>query len=791
MAIPEPGYCRFPSICRDYIIFVCEDDLWLVGADGGRAWRLTAGVASATHPLFSPDGHSVAFVGREEGPSEVYVMPAEGGPARRLTFQGTLCAIAAWSREGDAILYSSSAERPFRRDNWLYRVGIDGGMPERLPMGPATALSHGPRKAVVIGRNTADPARWKRYRGGTAGELWIDSRGTHHFERLIKIEGNLASPCWVGDRIYFLSDHEGVGNIYSCTPTGLDLRRHTDHTDFYARNLSTDGRRLVYHCGAEVYVFDPIKDETDFVPILLPSGRTQRNRRFVAAARYLHSASLSPDGNRLAVTSRGKAYTFANWEGAVVQHGEPDGVRYRRLTWLSDGKRLIGAASDERERERLVLLDPPKKLQEVFPEKDLGRFILIEASPRENRVAFTNHRNELWLLELNGKTPKATQLDASPFGRISGIEWSPDGWWLAYSCPATALTTAVKLYSLETRKATQVTRPVLHDYLPSWDPEGKYLYFIGQRDFDPVRDSLQFDMGFPKGSRPYLLTLRRDIPSPFVPQAKPEDAEEKKDKEKDDKESEEPKPLEIHLEGIERRVLAFPVAEGRYGRIRGVKGKVLFTNFQVEGTRGDYGDSTALAGRGWMDSYDFEAQKQDRVLDGISDFWFSKNGKKMLVQSGLRLRVLKAGDKPSESKEDKAGPNSGWINLERVKVSVRPAVEWRQMFREAWRLQLEHFWVQDMAGLDWHAIYQRYAPLVPRVSTRAEFSDLLWELQGELGTSHAYEMGGEYRASPDYKQGYLGIDVVYDARQKVYKIQRIVEGDGWDPRASSPLAQPG
>jgi tricorn protease len=425
-------------------------------------------------------------------------------------------------------------------------------------------------------------------------------------------------------------------------------------------------------------------------------------------------------------------------------------------------------------------------------ELDVGRVVNLEVAPTTNVVAIANHRNELLLLNLDGAEATLRQLDRSPFGRIEGMAWSFDSRWLAYGFCNTAQTTAIKLAEIESAQLTQVTNPTLRDRSPSFDPEGKYLYFIGQRDYDPVYDELHFDLGFPKGSRPFAITLRKELQNPFIPRPKAPESQEAAAKKKAESEEGPPAPprIEVELDGITSRVLAFPVREARYGRIEGIKGKVLFSSYPIEGTRGrDRDDDRAQ--RGIIESYEFETQKQDRLVDGVTDFQIGRDGKTLLYQSGDRLRVLKAGEKAPDKKDDKPGRENGWIDLGRVRVSIQPAAEWKQMFQEAWRLQREQFWTEDLSGIDWDAVHALYQPLVDRITTRSEFSDLLWELQGELGTSHAYEMGGEYRTGPNYRQGYLGVDWSFDTEVGAYRIAHIVRGDPWDAETTSPLTGPG
>jgi tricorn protease len=798
------GYARFPTIFGEHIVFTAEDDLWRVSVRGGRAERLTAGLSEATHARFSPDGTRLAFTGREEGPTEIYVMPAAGGPARRLTYEGVLAQVAGWRPDGQGILYVSSALQPSRRMQVLHEVAPSGGLPRVLPYGIAHSIAFGPGGALVLGRNTADPARWKRYRGGTAGYLWIDPNGQGEFRRLLNLESNLTAPCWVNGRVYFISDHEGIGNVYSCLPSGDDLRRHTQQQEYYARGLATDGQRLVYHAGGDLYLLTPDAIQGTRLEIELASTRTQRARKFVAASAFLDSWTPHPQGQAIALTTRGKAFSLGNWDGAVLQHGEMDATRYRHAAWLADGKRLVAIADTGIEPRLAVFSAEGAAADRILDGVDTGHVIELAAAPVGELVALRNHRSEIILVDVAQGTARV--LDRTDFGRGEmanrgrGLAWSPDGRWLAYALGISAQQTAIKLARVETGETWQITRPVLYDVRPAFDPQGRYLYFVGARDFDPVADNMGFEWSFPKGQRPYLITLRRDLRSPFTPSPEPPKDEfaEKLElaKKEEQAERKQPAPVEIDLEGIADRVVAFPVGEGSYGRVMGTHEGVVFLSFPIEGTRKQDAWSMLPAANGSIDGYHFESHKQERLIDGVSDFTISSDGKTLLYRAGDRLRVVKAGEKPGRGEEsgrdaDKPGRESGWIDLDRVKVSIQPEAEWRQMFAEGWRLQREQFWTADMAGVDWRRIYDRYAPLVERVGSRAELSDLFWELQGELGSSHAYEIGGEYRERPQYAQGYLGVDWAFDAASGRWTITRIVRGDPWDAETTSPLNAPG
>ena len=731
-------------------------------------------------------------------------MPALGGEAKRLTYQGSNATVVNWDADSKNILYASGAGLAF--DPWIWKICAEGGEPQRLSSGPANHIDFGDNGGVVIGRLTREPARWKRYRGGTAGQLWVDTQGDGQFQPLAPVDSNFTTPMWIGERIYFISDHEGVGNIYSCLPTGEDIQRHTHQETYYSRSAQTDGTRIVYHAGADLFVYDIESDTDTRVDVEFRSPRIQRQRKFVSASRYMREYALTPDGHALALTVRGKPFTMANWEGAVLQHGERSGTRYRSTQWLNDGKRLV-TLSDADGEEALEIHTRDGSADIVrLDALDIGhvRYLTVALHTEDDKndcLLLINNRFEL--LHINLETQEMRVLDKSHYRNIQGVTWSPDGKWCAYSFPFTETTRSIKLCKIETGETWLVTQPEFSDFAPAWDPDGKYLYFLSSREFDPVYDALHFDLGFPSAVRPLLITLQKTLGNPFVPEPRPfEEEKEDKDKENekekdetsDEKSEKETEPIAIDLEGISQRVVAFPYPRGHYGQIAGIEGKAIFTSFPSQDVLGPFDDDSNRA-RGTLHAYDFKEQKKETLVSGIDNFQLSRDMKTLVYSTASRLRVLKAGKKAEgDSKSGSRGsPNrqTGWIDLNRIKASVIPAAEWHQMYREAWRLQRDYFWTENMSGVDWEHVYQRYLPLLDRIATRGEFSDLMWEMQGELGTSHAYEFGGDYRSSPNYAQGFLGANFAYDAESGGYRITHIPQGDAWETTKDSPLNAPG
>jgi len=801
------GYYRFATVARDLLVFVCEDDLWSVPRAGGSARRLTVSTGGVSTPHLSPDGSTIAFIGRDEGHPEVYTMPSDGGVAERLTFLGSdACSVAGWSPDGADIYFCADAASPFARETHAFSVPATGGSAEPLRLGHARSLARHSDGRFVIGRNNDDPARWKRYRGGTAGDIWVDRDGSQTFARLISLAGNLVLPMWVGERVVFLSDHEGVGNLYSVLPDGTDLRRHTNETEYFVRFPSTDGTTIAYTAGAAVYLLDFAGDRIERVEIETRSSAPQLSRRFVDVCEGLEHFAPSPDGTSLALVSRGRAFTMPLWEEAVVAHGAGSRVRYRSSEWLHDSRRFV-CVSDESGVERLEVRDafaeaPAPRGVNV----DLGRVVELAVSPAADVVAVANHRHELLLVDL--ESARARTIDTSPASHIRDLAFSPDGRWLAYSCavqPDSATsanpdTSIIRIAKVKSGAVHDVTTLLRVDRSPVWDPEGKYLYFISTRDFNPVYDALQFDLSFPQATRPFLVTLRDDVASPFVPKPAPLHKDHRHDDDDDGDRKKDPRPprVEIDFEGITGRVLGFPVEEGRYEQIVAARGRALFTAFALHGIKPEGASWDDDEDTGTLLAYDFEQQRLAPLAQDVADIRLGADGRTLVYTSHDRMRAIDAlGELPEDSLQDDLklpndpGRRSGWLDLTRASVLIEPRDEWAQMYHEAWRMQGEQFWDASMSGVDWDLVRERYAKLLPLARTRTELSDILWEMLGELGTSHAYEIGGDHRIPPQYRRGFLGADLAWNASANGYEIIKLYRGDSWNREVDSPLAEPG
>ncbi|MEU5077736.1 MULTISPECIES: S41 family peptidase [Streptomyces] len=796
------SYLRLPHLSGDLLCFVAEDDLWLtrLGAPE-RAWRLTADRTKAGHPRFSPDGRHIAYTSWRSLVPEIHLVDVDGGgPARRLTYWGSVdTQVCGWTPDGD-ILAVASHGQPFSHFTWAYKVPPDGDPGGRLPWGPVsdiqvTGLGAERRTLLLTGTPPHEPASWKRYRGGATGRLWL------HGQRLLAdLHGHLACPMFVAGRIAFLSDHEGVGNLYSCAPDGTDLRRHTDHDAFYARHAASDGNRVVYQCAGDLWLVDDLSPGAGprRLDVRLAGPRTGRRPYQVPAAQHVDGISVDETGRASAVVVRGSLYWLTHRDGPARTLTETPGVRVRLPEMLgSTGQ--IAYVTDAEGADAVEIARLPRATGDRAPRRlasgALGRVLELASDPLGERLAVASHDGRLLLIDVPDEPEEAaaedtgavTELIRSVNGPVRDLAFSPDGAWLTWSHPGIGRSLRqIKLARIKDRLIVDVTNGRFEDENPVFTRDGRYLAFLSWRGFDPVYDVHTGDLSFPLGCRPYLVPLSSATPSPFAlnPEGRPAagglDPLE-------DEETGEAGTVTVEVEGLANRVTPFPVIASKYSGLAPVAGGgLVWLRWPISGALGEtFVNPADVSGRPTLEYFTITKAKKSELVDHLD--WFAVSG------DGTRLVVVDEGDlRAVPSTEVGDGDTTVWIDLRRILREVDPPAEWRQAYDEAGRLIRAYFWEPGMCGIDWDAVLDQYRPLVERVASPDEFADLLREVLGELGTSHAYVTAARRNEGPAHYQrwqGLLGANFVrHDGR---WLVRRILAGDSSDSRARSPLAGTG
>ncbi|MCL3993992.1 S41 family peptidase [Streptomyces lavenduligriseus] len=796
------SYLRLPHLSGDLLCFVAEDDLWLtrLGAPE-RAWRLTADRTKAGHPRFSPDGRHIAYTSWRSLVPEIHLVDVDGGgPARRLTYWGSVdTQVCGWTPDGD-ILAVASHGQPFSHFTWAYKVPPDGDPGGRLPWGPVsdiqvTGLGGERRTLLLTGTPPHEPASWKRYRGGATGRLWL------HGQRLLAdLDGHLACPMFVAGRIAFLSDHEGVGNLYSCAPDGTDLRRHTDHDAFYARHAASDGKRVVYQCAGDLWLVDDLSPGAGprRLDVRLAGPRTGRRPYQVPAAQHVDGISVDETGRASAVVVRGSLYWLTHRDGPARTLTETPGVRVRLPEMLgSTGQ--IAYVTDAEGADAVEIAQLPRATGDRAPRRlasgALGRVLELASDPLGERLAVASHDGRLLLIDVPDEPEEAaaedtgavTELIRSVNGPVRDLAFSPDGAWLTWSHPGIGRSLRqIKLARIKDRLIVDVTNGRFEDENPVFTRDGRYLAFLSWRGFDPVYDVHTGDLSFPLGCRPYLVPLSSATPSPFAlnPEGRPAagglDPLE-------DEETGEAGTVTVEVEGLAMRVTPFPVIASKYSGLAPVAGGgLVWLRWPISGALGEtFVNPADVSGRPTLEYFTLTKAKKSELVDHLD--WFAVSG------DGTRLVVVDEGDlRAVPSTEVGDGDTTVWIDLRRILREVDPPAEWRQAYDEAGRLIRAYFWEPGMCGIDWDAVLDQYRPLVERVASPDEFADLLREVLGELGTSHAYVTAARRNEGPAHYQrwqGLLGANFV--RREGRWLVRRILAGDSSDSRARSPLAGTG
>lgn len=830
----EPCYLRFPSIRSAAVTFVADDDVWLAPSTGGTARRLTADRAPASFTSLSPDGAWVAYASRRDGQPEVFLVSTEGEDVRRVTYLGDDGTHPiGWTAEG-RVLFVSSAGEPFRSGTWGYSVELDGSGVERLPYGPLSGLSTGRSGAVVLGADQSlrRGAAWKRYRGGTAAKLWIDHAGTGEFTPFMRdLDGQLEDPMFVGDRIAFVSDHEGYGNVYSVLHDGTDLRRHSDHGDFYARAASSDGRSVVYQCAGDLYRLDDLAPDSTpaRIEITLGAPRSGRGVYPLKAAEALGEYAPDRDGRASAVEARGEVHWLTHQKGPARLLGGGAGVRARLPVTVGSGdSATVFFATDADGEDSIEIVSAHGPLPEDrrrIGAGELGRVLDLAVSPDAQHAAVASHDGRVILIGLDAGELRT--VSTSEHGDASGLAFSPDSRFVAWSEAGPDPLRHIRLAEIATGDVTDFTPLRFVDDEPAFSADGKFLAFLSARTFDPLYDSLVFDLSFVAGIRPYLVPLAAATASPFDPElegrprsgegekphtggaheggaalderrgSEPEGGEQSRDRVDGRGESEganpkEPAPhVEVDHGGLADRVVPFPVASGRYTHLRAARDGFLWLTEPIEGLLGEgRAGIGAKPNRASLVRFDLIQGRASHLVDALDSYDVSGEGKTVVVRDGGQLRAVPADHRVETPPDGQPSPEVVDIDLGRIRLDVDPGREWTQMYDEAARLMRDNFWVADMAGVDWDGVVARYRPLLERIATRDDLSELLWEVQGELATSHAYETPPPRPVEDERRLGLLGADLERDA-EGTWRVTRILPGESSVLSARAPLLAPG
>ena len=790
---------RFPALSQDSIAFVYAADIWTVPRTGGLARQLTTDAGVEWLPRFSPDGKWLAFTGEYDGNRDVYVMPAEGGEPKRLTWwrdvgspserAGPNNMVIGWTRDGRSVLFRSRHQAWEDRSGRLYTVSLEGGLPVQVgvPEGGEAAFSPDGGR-LVYNRIFRNFRTWKRYRGGMTQNLWIFDLKAVAMEKLTENDNNSVDPMWVGDTIYFTSDRDKTANVFSIDLKTKQTRKLTQFSEYDVRWASDGPGGIVFENGGHIHLLDPATGKNARVSIRLPGDRRLARPEFVSVGDKIRDFHLSPEGKRALFSARGEVFTVPAEKGNTRNLTQSSGAHDRAPVWSPDGKRIAWLSDATGEYEIWLAASdgrtPPERLTTDGAVYRFGP----SWSPDSKKLVFSD--KDLKLFWVDVATRKVTLADRATENEIQDYTWSPDSRWLAYSKADKQGLSQVYIHRVGSDQVTRVTSEMTDSTEPVWDPNGRYLYFLSNRDLAPTFGFTEFGFINENTTRLYALTLRAELPSPFAPESdevktdeeeKDEAKEEKKGAKEDGKKEEdkkEPAPIVIETEGIEERIVGFPIGKGAYSNLQ-VNAGALFYLATPDG------DGDAEGPTGELKAFDMEKRKESSLLSGIDNYNLSPDGGHLIYHAGDKYGIVEA--KAGET----AKVGDGELKLDGMTMRLDHRAEWKQMFDEVWRLQRDFFYVKNMHGVDWQKMKQRYGELVPWVAHRSDLTYILGEMIGELNAGHAYVGGGEAPGAKSTPLALLGADYALDAASGRYRISRVLLGQNWDARRRSPLTEPG
>jgi tricorn protease len=785
-----------PATSERLVAFAYANDLWVAGVDGSGVRRLTSHPGVESGPRFSPDGSLVAFTGRYEGNTDVYVVPSAGGVPRRLTWHPGNDVALGFTPDGKAVLFSSGREVYTTRYTQLFTVPVEGGFPTRLPIPNASKGQISPDGRTTAYVPLAEAfSQWKRYRGGTAARILLFDNTSYAVETVPQPAGrcNDTDPMWVGDRLFFRSDRDGEFNLYAFDRATKAVTRVTSHADFPVVNASAGGGRIAYEQAGYVHLLDPATGAATRLKLGVAADLVEQRPRWAKGAKWIRGGSLSPSGARVAVEFRGEIVTIPREKGDDRNLTQSPGVHDRSPAWSPDGK-WIAWFNDEGGEYGLVLAPQDGKgTARRIPLKGAGFYGNPRWSPDSKKLSFSDNSRTIFVLDVASGVQAKVASDAL-YGPVPVLDhaWSPDSRFLAYTQNTPTYFNRVFLYSVADGKSYPVSDGLADATSPVFDASGKYLYLLVSTDAGPVNDWFsQASADMRTVQQVYVAVLAKGVPSPL---AKESDEEKGKEEEKpadakageggkagekgpkaDEPKKEEKKPVEVKFDpdGLSQRILAMPMKAGVYLDLAPGPANQIFYR---RAASTDPGADAAVY------RYDLEKRKEDTLLDKADGLMLSADAKRALVRVKEDWHVVDVADKLDLAKFK--------LDVGRIQVKVDPPAEWAQMLDEAWRINRDYFYDPGYHGADWPAMRKRYAAFLPDLATRNDLFRVIRWMLSELSVGHSYQSPGESVFEGEtVPGGLLGAD--YEVADGRYRFKKVFGGLNWTPDLRSPLTEPG
>lgn len=790
---------RFPDVCGDKIVFTYAGDLWTASTQGGTAIRLTAGPGIEQSARFSPDCTRIAFTGEYGGDDQVYVIPVAGGEPTQLTWYPGLGPLPqrwgfdnqvyGWTPDGQNVLFRSWREAINESSPRLYTIAAAGGLPTPLPMPVAGVGRYSPDGSqIVYSPKYRDFRTWDRYVGGWAQDLYIYDFAAKSAKNITNDPNTDRDPVWIGGAIYFLSDRAEHLNLYRYDTASGETKQLTDYKGVDARWASGDKNgQIVFEVDGALHVYDTNANQDRALDITVPSDLVRARASERSVKDHIEDFALSDNGKRALFTARGELFSAPLKDGVTLDLTHTPGAHEREGAWAPDGKR-VAYISDQGGEEAVWLRDADGNNPRALTSGNLGRLFAPRWSPDGARIAFVDSSNNLRIVVSAGGGP-APVIAHDPAIVHRDYAWSPGGHYLAYTLTnKDTLQTQLFVYDLTAAKSVQVGDARFDASAPAFSPDGKYLYFLGNREWAPQLSNIEWNFATNRDTGIFAVALRSGVDNPFAPRNDSASHEDKKDTDKqaadkggDKGKQEKPKAASeindrIEFDGIGQRVARAPIDPDNIAWVAVTKKAILY----VVGDAAYYGRDGAFKPK--LKAWSFEDRKSTDVFEGVDELTLAADGGTVLIRSG---KAYKAIDLTAGKPEPKDVSTEGLFAL------VDPKAEYAEIFREVWRRYRDYFYVPNMNGYDWNALRAKYEPLLADVGDRSDLNYLLGQLVAELSNSHTYVGGGDLGLPPKPHVGLLGARFELDAASGRYRVAQILKGENDEERYRSPLTELG